>query len=325
MSFSTQLEGRLRFRHMRMLVEIERRGSVREAAVAMHVTQPALSKSLAELERALGAPLYQRTPRGLVATPEGTVATRWAVSILNELQTLADQTAAVAGDRKLLLRVGTVPFLSSTLLPITLAQMREAGALLRVLHTESRVPDLLEALAAGQLDVIMTPYTPGIRMQTEEQRLVFHDLYAELLGVFVAPGHPLAASGRLDWRDIDRQEWVVPPRPSLLRELFDEVIARRVFRRPSPMMESTTISAIIACVEMGLGIGVAPTTALRAGLREGTLRRLAVPDDMHLPVALIHREAAQGQPPIEIFRHHAQAALPEFVRQFRAHTEEDQD
>jgi len=316
MSLHQQLEGRLRFRHMRMLVEIERTGSVREAAAAMHVTQPALSKALAELERALGVLLYQRTPRGLVATPEGEVATRWAVAILNELQSLAHQTAAVADERKLLLRVGTVPFLSNTLLPLTLAQMREAGASLRVLHTENRVPDLLEALAAGRLDVVVTPYTPGIRMQSEEQRLVFDDLYAELLGVFVARAHPLAKVGRLDWEEVDRQEWVVPPRPSLLRDLFDEVIARRARRRPLPLLESTTISAIVACVEMGLGIGVAPTTALRPSLRSGTLRQLAITDDMHLPVALIHREAAQEQPPIQIFRRHVQAALPAFLSQF---------
>src|SRR5690606_8765633 len=112
--------------------------------------------------------------------------------------------------------------------------------------------------------------------------------------------------------DVDRQEWVVPPRPSLLRDLFDEVIARRALRRPLPLLESTTISAIVACVEMGLGIGVAPTTALRPSLRSGTLRQLAITDDMHLPVALIHREAAQEQPPIQIFRRHVQAALPAF-------------
>ncbi len=310
------LEARLRFGHMRMLVELERTGSVRQAAQAMHVTQPAISKALKELERTLGVQLYQRMPHGLVATPEGSVATRWAVAILHELKSLSEQTEAIAQNRRLLVRIGTVPFLSTTLLPIALDELRSQGTQLRMHHVEGRVPDLLELLASGQLDAVLCPYGPDTRVKAAEQDLLYDNLYNEELAIFAAADHPLAKRKRLNWHDLDHADWILPAQPSLLRQLFDETLARQDVSPALPQMETTSLATIISTVTMGLGLGICPTTALRSAEQQDQLRRLALPHKILLPVAFIYRNTAANQPPIQALRSALHAGLHRFARDF---------
>ncbi|MCZ8256408.1 MAG: LysR family transcriptional regulator, partial [Polaromonas sp.] len=77
-----RLVARLRFRHLRLITELQRGGSLRAAAQALNLTQPALSKALAEIEGAFGFALFTRTARGLTPTPQGVVALRGAALLL---------------------------------------------------------------------------------------------------------------------------------------------------------------------------------------------------------------------------------------------------
>ncbi|MCY7318138.1 MAG: LysR family transcriptional regulator, partial [Ramlibacter sp.] len=76
---------RLRFRHLRLIAELERGGSLRAAAQALNLTQPALSKALGELEGAFGFPLFTRTARGVTPTAQGQRVLRGAGMLLSEL------------------------------------------------------------------------------------------------------------------------------------------------------------------------------------------------------------------------------------------------
>ncbi|XXQ56132.1 LysR family transcriptional regulator [Xenophilus aerolatus] len=73
-----RLLGRLRFRHLQLLVALDRGGSLRAAAAVLHLTQPALSKALGEVESAFGFKLFTRGARGLTPTPQGALVVQGA-------------------------------------------------------------------------------------------------------------------------------------------------------------------------------------------------------------------------------------------------------
>ena len=77
-----RFRSRLKTRHLVLLSELGRHGSIAHAAVAAHMTQPAASKMLAEVEHLLGTPLFDRLPRGVTPTPYGEIMIRRASAAL---------------------------------------------------------------------------------------------------------------------------------------------------------------------------------------------------------------------------------------------------
>lgn len=145
------------------LVALADEGNFRRAAQACFVSQPALSTQIKELERRLGATLIERTPRGALLTPTGRIAAAQARTVL---QLVDDLAAAVDADGAELtgnLDLGVIPTLAPYVLPTVVPALtaRHPRADLRV--RELRTEVLLDALAAGDLDVglIATSDTPA--------------------------------------------------------------------------------------------------------------------------------------------------------------------
>ena len=87
----------MKLNHFHEVVAIADRGSIRAAARALDLDQPALTRSFAELERELGAPLFERRARGVVPTPLGVAFVRRATSILQEVRRTHDEMAQLQG------------------------------------------------------------------------------------------------------------------------------------------------------------------------------------------------------------------------------------
>ena len=149
-----RLATRLRFRHLQLLLALQRGGSLRAAAQTMNLTQPALSKALGEIESAFGVPLFDRTARGLTPTARGRVALHGAALLLAELGHL--QQEVTGAEPAVLLRVGAPPFVAQGYLPPVFARLTAAPVSMRVVLLEERVPLLLRALAAGEVDALVS-------------------------------------------------------------------------------------------------------------------------------------------------------------------------
>src|SRR5437868_4393458 len=111
MADPARLLARLRFRHLQMLVVLDDTGGIRRAAERLNLTQPAISKSLSELEEAFGFLLFERTRRGLIATPQGEVVLQGAALLINEARRLQVEAQAAQANEAALLRIGAIPFL----------------------------------------------------------------------------------------------------------------------------------------------------------------------------------------------------------------------
>lgn len=295
-----RLVTRLRFRHLRLITELRRGGSLRAAAQALNLTQPALSKALGELEGAFGFALFTRTARGVAPTARGEVAVRGAEMLLAELAHLRIEAAA-GGSVAAVVRVGAPPFVAQGYLPAVLARLAQRDPPVRVNLLEERVPLLLEALASGQLDALVTSY-PAQMPELGGVQLQFEKLFDAEFFVIAPPGHPLTRARQVGWQRLAAEPWVMPAPTSMLRRLIDQGFLQAGLVPPVPIVESTSPVTNVQLVAAGLGLSAAPAATVRHELAIGRVKRVRVaPAIAPGPVALICR-AGVANPRVELLR-----------------------
>ncbi|MBN3787280.1 LysR family transcriptional regulator [Burkholderia sp. Ac-20353] len=104
----------MKIHQLRALVAVATGGSIKAAATAMHVTQPAVSKAIQELENELGVPLLERKPWGVVPTPEGDALLGRAQAVVRELERAREDMAHMKGLRDGRLVIGFTPIVAVT-------------------------------------------------------------------------------------------------------------------------------------------------------------------------------------------------------------------
>lgn len=295
-----RLAARLRFRHLQLLLALEQGGSLRAAAQAMNVTQPAMSKALAEVESAFGQPLFTRTPRGIAPTAQGLVAVAGARLLLNELAHVQTETGT-AGQPAAIVRIGAPPFVAHGYLPGVLARLAHAAPRIHVVLREDRVPVLLRALGEGELDALVSSY-PADASAAQGMRLRYETLFDSELAVIAPAGHPLARLRRVDWAALARQDWVLPDAASMVRRVIDDGFGRAGLVPPRPLIESTSPVTNLRLVAAGAGLSVVPAASLSHGWTSaGVVRLRVLPDLAAGPVALISRAGA-ANPRVDLLR-----------------------
>lgn len=302
-SDAARLAARLRFRHLQLLLALEAGGSLRAAAQSMNLTQPALSKALGEIEAAFDAPLFDRHARGLTPTARGRVALRGAALMLAELRHVHKEVAAA--EPALSLRVGAPPFVAQGYLPAVLARLAARNT--RVVLVEERVPALLRALAAGEVDALVTSY-PAQMPEDLGVRLEVEKLFDAGYEVIAAPGHALAGERRVTWAAVAAEPWVLPARTSMVRRVLEQSFLVQGLPAPEPLVESTSPVTNVELVARGIGLGAVPATAARVALAQGRVVRLRMaPPPPPSPVALMWRHGPE-QERVRALRNALQAA-----------------
>jgi len=296
------LVAKLRFRHLRLLTEVQARGSLRAAAQALNLTQPALSKALTEIESAFGFALFSRTARGLTATVQGEVVLRGATLLLQELDHLRAE-AATAQRFTANIRIGAPPFVAQGYLPGVIARLVNSHGPVRVKLVEERVPVLIRALQAGELDALITTF-PMQMLDADAGAFEYVKLFEVQFAVVAATGHPLARARRVDWARLSQEPWVMPAEGSMGRKLIEEYFTHAGVPVPLPVVESTSPTTSVQLVAAGLGLGIVPDVAL---LHHGTLLADAVrqirvaPAPPSSTVALIFRQGPSN-PRVELLK-----------------------
>lgn len=291
------LVGRLRFRHVQLLVTLQRVGSLHAAAEAMSLTQPSLSKALAEVEAMLGCALFVRGPRGLRATAEGALAVQSAQLLLAELAHL--HQATLAAPAAVTIRLGVPPFVARSHVPRLLERLAAQPTLARLQLHEGRVPALVQGLLDGRLDALISSYASEIGDFGPELR--YEKLYDSELVVIAPRRSPLARRGRLPWSALLGERWILPESASMVRRLIDQTFAAAGHLTPEPWVESSNPVTNLRLVATGQGVSAVPEDLLD-GPEAAQVARLTMRTRLPRgPVALIHRRAVD-HPRVRLLR-----------------------
>ena len=189
--WESMIESRVRFRHLQTFLEVARQKSVVKAAGLLNVSQPAVTKTIRELEEALGVAVFERDGRGIKITRSGEIFMRHAGTAITALRQGIDSVAS-GNDGGVPIRVGALPTVSARIMPYAMSLfLKEAtGSTIKILTGENAV--LLEQLRLGELDLVVGRLAAPEKMTG----FFFEHLYSEQVLFVVRAGHPLLGKAR---------------------------------------------------------------------------------------------------------------------------------
>ena len=192
---SRYLVQRLRLHQLRALDALETQRSLMKAAVSLAVSQPALTRTLHDVEQVLQARLFDRHARGVRPTAAGLAAVGAARRVLQELRLLDAALDQLFDPADGILSLGALPVAAAGVLPGVLARLKRERPCLRIRLREGRTEELLPLLAAGELDLVVGRlYAPDLPDGMEREAL-----WDEPISLLARAGHPiLDATGPMD-------------------------------------------------------------------------------------------------------------------------------
>lgn len=212
------IDPRIKLRHLNCFLEVARLKSVVNAADALNISQPAVSKTIQELEEILGAPLFDRSRRSLFLTPFGDTFYRYAGTSIAALRQGID--AARGSHEATMVKVGALPTVSARILPGAVRQFttENHGARTRIITGPNAY--LLSLLRTGDVDLVIG------RMAEPEAMLgfSFEHLYSERVVMAVRPGHPLLGERQFNLGMIEAYQTLMPTPDSVIRRLVDRML-----------------------------------------------------------------------------------------------------
>jgi len=260
----------LKTRHLVLLVELGRHGSIAHAAQAANLTQPGASKLLGELEHALGVQLFERLSRGVSPTWYGKVLIRRAGAALAEMDAAHQEVMELLSGLRGRVGLGTVLAPATGLVPkaINLLKARHARVHVAVNMSTSKV--LVERLRSGELDLVV-----GRILDTEAaDELNFEPLTDEPHVLIARASHPLIDRADLKLEDLMDQCWILPPAGSILRDRLTALFLSHGLEQPAETVETLDMPVVASLLLNNDMIVALPVEAVQPYLDAGLLKAL---------------------------------------------------
>lgn len=185
---------RIRLRHLQCFLAVAQFGNLRRAAQALSITQPAVTKTINELEALLSKPLFVRGRHGATLTIEGEAFMRHAGDSINALGHAVD--SVLREPEAAPLRIGVLPTVAPSFLPGVLHAFAARWPLVAVRVATGRNAQLIEQLRSRELDAVIGRLSDPELMAG----LSFESLYAEPMVIVLRPGHALATEAKAKTR-----------------------------------------------------------------------------------------------------------------------------
>lgn len=231
----------MKLSHLRDVLAVAELGSLRAAGRHIGIAQPAITRSIREIETELGVTLFERHAKGVRLTTMGTAFVRRAETIRAELQRAKDEIEQMKGRTTGEVSVALSTATCMALMPrvLTLFRQRYPDAVLKI--SESLFPLIEGELIDGTLDLYVGPLSPGF----SSPHLVAETLFDNRRMVFARHNHPLINARSLS--DLSGVDWVRPTLSMRSTEGdFDEIFVRAGLAKPRIVLHAR--SALVTLI-----------------------------------------------------------------------------
>jgi LysR family hydrogen peroxide-inducible transcriptional activator len=273
-------------RQLSYFIAVAEHGAFGPAAARLHVTQPSLSKQISKLEDELGLTLFERTTRTVRLTPAGHALldqARRTLEAAREFKALAKSAAKAAGRS---LKAGVLPSIGAYFMPRFLEALARTDPDIRVALIEGASGDLLERLAAAELDFV-------VASKGAPERFAVRPLFEETLWISGTPGDPLLASDAPLELDALAGRTLLALSPDFHLTQVIKSLAAVAGATVSTAYQGASLDAVRQMASSGAGVAVLPSLyALGEAIRDPKfrVRRIAHPGAAH-PVLLYWRRS----------------------------------
>jgi DNA-binding transcriptional LysR family regulator len=301
---------RLRLRQLQVLLSLTQTQNISHSAKQLHMTQPALSKWLKDLEADIGLPLFERHARGLRPTTYGRTLIEFSTRIGNELDRARDEMTALRDGSSGRAVIGASGAVIGSVVPKAVLTLLAAMPNASVEVVEGPMDRLFQQLAEREIDVAI-----GRRSaKYHDPDVVSETLYEERLQFAVRPKHPLAARRSLQWSDLLAQRWVVWTPDIPVRHLLESALSAAGFTIPRGSVQSNSLLATIALVVDSNMVAVFSEGTIELRDVTTTLRRLPFRLETQNAVTMYWRKDVASLTAVENLLHALRATARQPVK-----------
>ncbi|MFV1989476.1 MAG: LysR substrate-binding domain-containing protein [Acidimicrobiales bacterium] len=253
----SELQDKLKIRHLTLFEAVCEQGSILKASRSVGLSQPTVSKTIREMEGVLGSALFRRTNRGVELTVFGTHVSVHTKRLLSHLRFMSDDLNTLQDASRGHVTVGTLISASAKLLPRSIIRLKQQSPNVIVTIREGSNEILMPALANGELDIVVGripdgPSYPGV---------IHQPLYTESICAVVGTHHALATAAEVRLGDVQASPWILPLADSQVRGAVEEIFAASQVDLPTDVVESFSILNNIAMLIESETIAVMPRAA----------------------------------------------------------------
>ncbi len=234
-------------RQLRRFVAVVELGSFNKAAEALAVSQPSLTRSVQQLEEAIGLALFERGPGGIALTPTGGELLPHARLILRERDRTIAAMQRLRERSRQVIEIGAEPAFAMRALPQALQRVQDRQAeIVQFRVREGSLDDLLPLLRQGDLRFVLAARPPTAELGD----LRFEQLLMEKASIVMRASHPLAREGHTDLAPFVDARWIVPDHPTLV-EGWSQMFRRRNLPVPPIALQTSSVQLMRASLLAG--------------------------------------------------------------------------
>lgn len=273
----------MKLKTLQALLCIEEMGSLRGAAQQLHMSQPALSAAIQQLEQEVRAPLLVRTKRGVTLTHFGHAFIKHARLIVAEAQRAQDEMGQLRGRWEGNITFATSPAIALSALPQALASFAHEYPEVIVRVRDGLYPGISASLRDGSLDFALT----AAHRHDLEQDLVADALYASQVVIVARKGHPCVNAKRL--ADLQDCRWVFSSAPRGPGAIIEEAFVQYGLPPPRVGMVCESFLALPGIVAQSDWITTMPRPLYERNAFSKSLRLVNVQEQLPSPVVFVLR------------------------------------
>ncbi len=281
-------------RHLRNMLAVMEEGSLGKAAEKLHISQPALTKSIQRLEDQLGVKLFERKARGMEATSYAESLSAYAQSACVGMSQAIKEIKALKSGTEGVITVAGPPLIASELMPEVLMRLAAERPNLQ-LRIVSQNQELFTSLLNGKFNVVVAMLYNEMPRVGLTKRWLFDDK----LVLVMRPDHPAAKLKKIKPQDLMSYKWAFPEGDTWHRrrlELFFEQYGMGMPRASIESREPTILRSIIVNSDH---IGVIARLGVERELREGLLTAVEFDSPfMMRPIGVVRRENDMPSPAV---------------------------
>lgn len=292
------VDPRIKLRHLRVFLEVVRLSGVGHAASSLGLTQPALSKTIAELEEILAVKLFERAGRTLKLTTAGDVFHRYAGASFTALKQGVRSMAQARHEADVAFVIGALPTVSARVLPRAMLDFMAQAPELKPRIVTGPNAYLLSQLRLGEVDLVI-----GRMAEPEMMRgFAFEHLYEEEIALVVRPDHPLLCHQPFNLARIVEYQLLMPPSGSIIRPTAQRYLTSHGLGPFAGEVETISDNFARTYVRISEAIWIISTGVVAEELAHGFLARLPADTSATLgPVGLTTRTDIQPSWAAQLF------------------------
>ena len=257
-------------KHLKIFVAVYREMNITHASETLHMTQPAVTRAIQELEKYYGVRLFERMGRRLCATMCGEELYARAVHITDAFSEL--EHSLRSWDESGLLRIGASITLGSFLLPKLVKTFQTMHPDLKIYATVSKLETIQEKLSDNKIDVAL------VEGETPSEVIRRECFTRDTLQTIVPPGHPLLSKDTILLQDLLAYPLLLRDRGSAGRAFLDHVFAAHGYTA-NPVWESMSTQALVNATAAGIGISILPAQLVARDIASGKVTAVPVADE----------------------------------------------